>query len=160
MRSRAQIHDDFVRRFAVASTSHPARNRTPTAADIDAIEELLHARFPTSYRDFILRHGCVWTPRLSDHLESSGQPVSRAIEAFTPVESMVAFDRWNASIPQPLLLFAADSLGDMVGFPKERVLADDLPVMVFDHEFNEVFRLADSFDLLLSAYAYGIPAGT
>ena len=159
MRQRADIHADFVKRFAVPSTSKPERNRPPSDAELAAVETTLNARFPRSYREFVKRYGCVWTPKLDDHLEATGRTVPRPIEEFTPVESMVAYDQWNASIPQPLLLFAGDSLGDMIGFPKQDAEADDLPVFLFDHEFNEVIRLADTFDGLLFAYVHGGPAG-
>jgi hypothetical protein len=160
MQPRADIHASFADRFAVRSTSHPECNRPPTAAELDAVEQALDARFPASYREFVQRYGCVWTPHLNDHLEATGRVVPRAIEQFTPVDKMIAFDQWNASIPQPLLLFAGDSLGDMIGFPKSSVEADDLAVMLFDHEFNEIIQLAESFDGLLSAYVRGDAAGT
>ena len=89
---------------------------------------------------------------------ATGRRVPRAIEEFTPLDRMIEYDRWNAAIPRPLLLFAADSLGDMIGFPKESSEADDLPVFLFDHELNEVLQLAESFDGLLLAYVEGGPA--
>ena len=152
MRSRAEIYRTFVERFAVQSISSPASGRAPSATELDTVEQALNARFPASYRQFVQRYGCVWTPHLDDHLESAGRLVERGIEAFTPVDEMIASDQWNASIPQPLLLFASDALGDMIGFPKTSEMTDDLPVMLFDHEFNELTELANSFDSLLSAY--------
>lgn len=160
MGSRADIHRAFVERFAVQPTSNPARGRLPAVAELDAVERTLNARFPSSYRQFVQRYGCVWTPGLVEHLEATGRPVERAIEAFTPVGDLVTFDGWNASIPQPLLLFASDSLGDMIGFPKRADVADDLPVMLFDHEFNELTQLAGSFDGLLTRYLGDNASGT
>ena len=159
MRQREEIHADFAKRFVVPSTSNPARNRPPTGDELDAVEATLKARFPVSYREFVTRHGCVWTPKLADQLEATGRLVPRAIEEFTPLDCMVEYDRWNASIPRPLLLFAGDSLGDMIGFPKQSARVDDLPVFLFDHEFNEVIQLGETFDGLLDAYVYGTSAG-
>ena len=159
MPRRIDIHSDFVARFAVQSTSDPARSRPPSKSELDAVEKALNARFPVSYREFVSSHGCVWTPHLDDHLEATGRSVSRAIEEFTPIDRMKDYDQWNASIQQPLLLFAGDSLGDMIGFPKQSSEADDLPVFLFDHEFNELIQLAESFDGLLLAYLHGDAGG-
>lgn len=150
---RIALHRAFVARFAVESTSNPQSKIPPTADQLDSVEKDLGARFPASYRAFVLSHGSVWTPHLSDSLTQNTDEYLRAIEEFTPADKIIVFNQgWDASIPTPLLLFASDSLGDMVGFPRQSGESDDLPVMVFDHEFTEVERLAESFDLLLSMY--------
>jgi hypothetical protein len=150
---RIALHRAFAARFAVKSTSNPQSNIPPTEHQLDSIENDLQVKFPDAYRMFVLLHGTVWTPHLSDALPRDTEKIYRGIEDFTPIEKLVAFNQgWESSLPSPLLLFAGGDSGDMFGFPKQETPSDDLPISVFDPNFSEIERVADSFDQLLSTY--------
>ena len=62
---------------------------------------------------------------------------------------------WSGGMPDDLIGFGNDSMGNMFCFkklPPDSKRPDDLPVWIFDHDFNKVSQISDSFDKWLKAF--------
>lgn len=59
MRSRADIHAEFVARFHFGERPAPV-----TVQQLDVVEAELNSRLPAAFREFITRYGTVYTPSI------------------------------------------------------------------------------------------------
>jgi SMI1 / KNR4 family (SUKH-1) len=148
MNRRTDIHDRFVARFHFGDRPTPV-----TEQALDAIEAELDTRLPTAYRQFMTRHGAVYTPdilgivvdRNIDHVDLKN--IDGPQEA---VEGTKGY--WSGGMPKDVIGIAWDHMGNMIGFRRQFESSDDAPVVFFDHEFVDVYEIAPSFDELLLWY--------
>lgn len=148
MRTRTDIHDGFVSRFHAGK--RPARI---AARQLDKIDEALNTRLPEAYRQFMMRHGAVYTPSILDAVTDAklGMP---DIQEFLKPKQVIENTKmcWSGEMPNDVIGFASDCMGNMIGFRRQSASSDDAPVVFFDHEYVEVSELSPSFDVFLAWY--------
>jgi hypothetical protein len=148
MRTRTEIHDGFVSRF------HSGKRVAPVAAaKLDKIDAALNTRLPGAYRQFMLRHGAVYTPSILDEIADRrlAQP---DIQEFLKPKQAIEYTKmnWSGEMPSDLIGVASDCMGNLIGFRRQLTSSDDSPVVFFDHDNVEVSEVAPSFDEFLAWY--------
>jgi hypothetical protein len=148
MRSRTQIHQEFVDRFHFGE-----RPALQTARQLDLIEEELRSKLPVAYRQFMTRYGAVHTPTILEMIADKNIDHPDIQEFLDPQEAITGTKGyWSAGMPDDIIGVASDCMGNMIGFRRQTEASDDAPVVFFDHDFVEVSELAPSFDELLTWY--------
>lgn len=148
MRTRTDIHDCFVSRF------HAGKRLVPVAArQLDKIEEALNTRLPEAYRQFMTRHGAVYTPSILDEV-ADGKLAKPDIQEFLKPKQAIENTKlyWSGGMPTDVIAVASDCMGNMIGFRRQLASSDDSPVVFFDHDYVEVSELSPSFDEFLAWY--------
>lgn len=148
MRLRDIIHDQFVARFHSGQRPKPAKSE-----QVQLIESELNTRLPRAYHQFVTRFGAIYTPSILreiadkqiDHID-----IQQFLEPSETVEDNRGY--WSAGMPDDVIGIACDCMGNMIGFHRQDQTVDDAPVIFFDHEFVEVYEVANSMDEFLSWY--------
>lgn len=126
-----------------------------------AVEEELRTTFPVSYLSFIVKHGPVFTPDLSQTIGECVASVPPEEEIFAVREFLmpeqIARDYHTCTAGGMLdfiVPFAADLGGHAFGFRREVVSPrpDDSPVLIFDHDYCVVRSAGESFDSWLEYF--------
>jgi hypothetical protein len=148
MRPREDIHAEFVRRFHLGKAPVIV-----TDEQLDQIESELNTHLPFAYRQFITRHGvvhsqCVLSEICDKNLDHPD--VQDFMTANEAIDDTKAY--WSAGMPDDIIGFASDCMGNMIGFRRQNEPSDEAPVFFFDHDFVEVSLLANSFDQFLLWY--------
>lgn len=150
MTDRADIYSTFVERFSDGELA-----LLPSEDDLEQIETEFQTRLPRAYREFIKRHGCIQTPSLLDSIEEQEVDLWD-IAAFNEPRQITETAQMylDDGLADNLIPFASDSMGNMFCFSSEvsGTALDDAAVFIFDHDFCEVTKLADSFDSWLEQY--------
>jgi len=148
MRTRTDIHVEFVTRF------HAGKRVVPVAArQLDKIDAALNTRLPEAYRQFMMRHGAVYTPSILDEI-ADGKLAKPDIQEFLKPGQVIENTKmyWSGEMPTDVVGIASDSMGNMIGFRRQSTPSDDSPVVFFDHEYVELSEVSSSFDELLAWY--------
>jgi len=155
--NRTEIHSRFVKEFASDYEDRP----THDLADLTKVEEALSTTFPQSYIDFITTHGSVHTPSILD-LVTGGETEETPDDASFDIREFLAADQieeaartyWSGGMDETLVPIASDCMGNVFGFTKavSETRLDDLPVMVFDHDFVTIGEERGSFDEWLNSF--------
>ena len=148
MKSRATIHDDFVTHFHFGSRPVPV-----SLQQLDAVEAELNSKLPAAFRQFMTRHGSVYTPTILDEISDNNiehPDIQNILNPRDAIEGTKSY--WSAGMPSDVIGVGSDCMGNMIGFRRQAVIVDDAPVVFFDHDFVEVTELAPSFDEFLSWY--------
>ncbi len=123
------------------------------ALKLDKIDEALNTRLPESYRQFMMRHGAVYTPSILDEIADRklGKPdIQEFLTAKQAIENTKMY--WSGGMPADVIGFASDCMGNMIGFRRQSASSDDSPVVFFDHDHVEVSEIFSSFDEFLGWY--------
>jgi len=148
MRSRSVIHDDFVARFHVGERPVPVMDE-----QLAVIEQELRTNLPVAFRQFMTRHGAVYTPTIHDEIAEHDIEHSDIQNILAPEEAIEGTKGyWSAGMPEDVIGIASDCMGNMIGFRRRSSASDDSPVVYFDHDFVEVSQIAVGFDELLVWY--------
>ena len=110
-------------------------------------------RFPESYRAFMKSHGGAYTPDLLNLIveRQLDYPDLQNIEPLKEViEGTEAY--WSGGMPENLVSFGSDCMGNALCFERTTSTRDDTPVQFFDHEFVKAYEIAASFDALLERF--------
>lgn len=148
MRTRADIHRDFVERFHVGERRGPV-----SAGQLDEIEAELNTKLPVAYREFMTCHGPVYTPdTLHEIVEGNiDHPDFQHLD--DPTDAIAGTKAyWSAGMPDDVIGVGGDCMGNMIGFRRQSVSSEDSPVVFFDHDFVEVSEVGPSFDEFLNWY--------
>jgi cell wall assembly regulator SMI1 len=148
MRTRGDIHREFVERFHVGDRDGPVSD-----SQLDAIEAELNTRLPRGYREFMARHGPVYTPdTLQEIVEGNidHPDIQNILNPAEAVDGTKAY--WSAGMPSDVIGIGSDCMGNMIGFRRQEGPSDDSPVVFFDHDFLEVYEVAPSLDEFLAWY--------
>jgi hypothetical protein len=155
---RAEIHYTFAKHFAMPRMKPVA---PITDADLSAVEETLKTALPVSYISFATTQGPLFTPNILHELVAAREADRAAPdgfdvqEFFTPTEIVETHGLYvSGGMDDSLIPFAMDGSGNLFGFHKIENCQrpDDLPVLLFDHDYCEVNLQADSFDTWLQAF--------
>jgi len=140
----------FASRFNKSSKSKPI-----SLADINALEKTLDIRFPLYYKEFVQNFGDVFTPDIL-HLIVSKDLDLHSLQEFWDTESILwdKKNEWTSKLSVDLIPFALDSSGNIFAFKtddirKEKQTAD---IYFFDHDFDTIEKISDSFTKWLDAY--------
>lgn len=148
MRSRTAIHQDFVARFHLGKRHGPV-----SEAQLDAIEAELNTKLPTAYREFMTRHGPVYTPDTLQEIADENidhHDIQNLLDPAKAIDGTKAY--WSGGMPEDVIGIGSDCMGNMIGFRRQETPTDDAPVVFFDHDFVEVYEVASSFDEYLAWY--------
>ena len=125
--------------------------------DLRLVEERFGLRLPDDYRQAIL---IVGLPRPTIALLNT--VVERRLDLhavgdfYSPAEMIEQTLGWRkAGMPEHLIAFACDDLGNQFCFDSERLrsaTADNASVWFFDHDFNTVDLIASSFTDWISEF--------
>src|SRR5262245_26505958 len=112
MSPRTILHEEFTARF------HAKRRPKPfTAEQLDAVESALGILLPSSYREFGLTHGAVYTPVLLDLVVERKPGFSSVQEFFKSAQTLTETRRWRKlGLPDDCYAFASDSSGNLFTF--------------------------------------------
>ena len=148
MPSRVEIHQNFVTRFH--SGKRPKR---ASAKQLDAVEKALKTKLPNAFREFMLRHGAVYTPDILDEIVDNDLDHPDLQNVFDPKEAIAGTKGcWSAGMPEDVIGIASDCMGNTIGFRRQAKTSDDAPVVLFDHDMVDVSAIARSFDKFLAWY--------
>jgi hypothetical protein len=148
MRSRTAIHHDFVARFHFGERYGPVSD-----AQLDAIESELDTKLPMAYREFMIRHGPVYTPDTLQEIADGDidhPDIQNVLDPREAIDGTKAY--WTGGMPNDVIGIGSDCMGNMIGFRRQKKSADDAPVVFFDHDFVEAYEVAPSFDEYLAWY--------
>jgi hypothetical protein len=156
--NRTDLHAAFAQHFS----SPPMKASTRiTEADLRAVEATLKTTFPRSYISFATTHGPLFTPDILHKLvdaREAGRPAPEGFdvqEFFSPSEILDTHRMYvSGGMDDSVVPFAMDSGGNVFGFPREERMdrPDDIPVLIFDHDYCKVCEEADSFDTWLEGF--------
>jgi hypothetical protein len=136
-------YEEFVKRYSVDDQYSPFQDR-----DIEAIESALSIHLPTAYTDFVRTYGAVCTPRTLDAAQNADPPcydVQNFLSANDIPEATAMYVQ--GGMPDSLVLIASDCMGNVFGFERRSLgsVTPDAPILVFDHDYCEVYDEATSF---------------
>jgi hypothetical protein len=149
---RTRLYADFAARFACDGLHGPARPCDPL--ELDRVEEALETYLPTSYRQFLFTHGPLFVADLWDNIverELAAHPLREFLSPDQVVTDTLLY--WSGGMPRHLVGVAGDFMGNLFGFQRtgrDGVRPEDLPVLLFDHDYIRVDPVAPSFDAWLS----------
>jgi len=106
-----------------------------------------------------MRFGEVWTPNVLN-IVTNKFPNDDTIYALQKVEAITELvstnnEYWAGGMPTNFIKFGFDVMGNAFVFERwslELGRLVDLPVYVFDHDYNKVIQLVPSFIALLESY--------
>jgi SMI1 / KNR4 family (SUKH-1) len=149
--TRSEIHRSFVSAFHQGMLPSPA-----ASLDIQRVEQALSTVLPQAYITFMQMHGAVRTPSLLSlivdgrHEQWDVMALSELAEVSEGTKSY-----WSAGMPEHLIGFAQDSMGNLFCFhrvPPAGPRPCDAEIWFFDHEFCSESRVANGFDEWLLSY--------
>jgi hypothetical protein len=148
MRSRTTIQHDFVARFHFGVRGGPVSD-----AQLDAIEAELDTKLPMAYRAFMTSYGPVYTPDTLKEIADGNidhPDIQNVLDPREAIDGTKAY--WSGGMPEDVVGFGSDCMGNMIGFRRQDKPSDDAPVVFFDHDSVEVYEVAPSFDEYLRWY--------
>ncbi len=148
--NRTETHQHFITRFCADGAEPIAR------AAIDQAEDQLGILFPTAYVEFLLVRGAARSHTLLGLIVDAESDLWDVTSFHKPSECVEATEAYrSAGMSDRLVAFASDSTGNVFCFDEGNLLdarPDDAPIWLFDHDFNEDERLAETFDTWLASY--------
>ena len=142
--NRTDIQKTFIQKF------HEGDIERESVDVILQIEKNLDTVLPQSYLDFMSNYNVVYTPSLLDLIVEEDADL-HDLQNITSIKDTIEGTKmyWSGGMPDDLIGFGNDSMGNMFCFkklPPDSKRPDDLPVWIFDHDFNKVSQISDSFD--------------
>jgi hypothetical protein len=148
-----EIFSEFVRRFQPGDISGPE-----AADELPAVEARMGAVLPQSYCHFIERFGATFTPRIlvlvaNEDSEEDGfdlQRINGTREILGACE-----EAWSSGMSHDLVAFGRDSMGNafcFFGLAADGPRPADAPVFLFETDFNQSRRVAESFTAFLDGF--------
>jgi len=144
------VFEKYSDRFNKSSDSKPASNE-----DVIRIEKALEILLPTDYKQFLQEQGDVWTPDILDIIVDKEIDLND-VQQFWDSERII-YDKqneWTSKVSVDIIPFASDCMGNIFAFKTsdlktQRATAD---IYFFDHDFDIVEKVSDSFTKWLDNY--------
>jgi cell wall assembly regulator SMI1 len=132
----------------IALWTHP--ESTPDAVaeeDLTDAEKRLQTRLPADYRDAVLHFGLPRpTIELLDPIVDRELDLRDVSDFLSPAEMVTATKDWrDLGLPEELVAFATDCMGNLFCFPTEPDTSGEAPVFFFDHDDRTADVIAPSF---------------
>ena len=155
--SRSALHEQFVLTFA----DRKHANAAVTQVELAEMSRLLTTHLPTSYVQFMHRHGPVYCPGILHQMMEHGLDHPDLRQFLTPREVLKrSRDLWSERLPVDLFAFATDCMGNAFCFRQSKAPQEDAPVLFLSRQADQLLDLEESFDGLLQWYVRHIrPAG-
>src|SRR5579859_8071455 len=115
MKSRKEIHDSFVGRFHFGDRMAPWTNQ-----QLNEIEAELDTKLPAAYREFMTRHGVIYTPQILEQIVDANLDHPDVQDFFKPhevIDDTRAY--WSGGMPEDVIGIASDCMGNMIGFRRQ-----------------------------------------
>jgi hypothetical protein len=111
-------------------------------------EECLRTRFPADYRNAVLEFGLPRpTIALLDAIVDRQLGLRDVSDFLRPAEIVTATEDWRElGLPEELVAFATDCMGNLFCFTTRPDASDKLPVVFFDHDDHTADVIAPTFD--------------
>jgi hypothetical protein len=132
----------------IALWTHP--DDAPDAVseeELGSTEHRLETHLPADYRSAVLKSGL---PRSTIHL--LGAIVDRELDVrdvsgfLAPADIVTVTEDWrDLGLPEELVAFATDCMGNLFCFPVDTNASGEAPVFFFDHDDKAVESIAPSF---------------
>ena len=123
--------------------------------DIDKIENEFVINLPNDYKDFIKRFGDTWTPNILDIIVESEKELND-IQQIWAIDQIIDDKKtgWTSQLNVDIIPFASDCMGNIFGFITSdlKKTNEESPVYFFDHDFDTVEKICESFTKLIEIY--------
>ena len=128
-----------------------------TEDELRAVEEHFDVRLPNDYRQSVLETGLPRpTIALLDAIVAGDVDLADASDFHSPTEMIQGTeDSHSVGLPQHLIAFADDCMGNMFCFDIERLRSnapDAASIWFYDHDFGTVDQIAPNFDTWIAAF--------
>lgn len=144
------IFQVFVERFNKNDDAKPIDQ-----LDIDRIENEFAVNLPKDYKDFIKRFGETWTPNILDIIVDSEQDLND-IQQIWAIDQIIndKKNEWTSQLIVDIIPFANDCTGNIFGFKTSDLnkTNENSPVYFYDHDFDTVEKISESFTKLIENY--------
>lgn len=127
---------------------HPDTAPDPVSAtDLEGVERRLETQLPSDYKDAILQFGL---PRpsidLLDAICDRELDVRDVSDFLGPKEVVQVTEDWrDLGLPDELVAFATDCMGNLFCFPTDLNSDREQPVFFWNHDSKQVDTVASSF---------------
>jgi hypothetical protein len=132
----------------IALWTHPeSASDTVSAGELDRAEERLRTHFPADYRNAVLQFGLPRpTIELLNAIVDRQLDVRDVSDFLSPAEIVTVTEDWrDLGLPEELVAFAADCVGNLYCFPTQDEPREASPVFFFDHDNRAIEVVAPSF---------------
>lgn len=132
----------------IALWTHP--DYAPAAVseeELEGAERRLLTRLPADYRNAVLEFGLPQpTIELLDAIVDRELDLRDVSDFLNPAEMVTVSEDWrDLGLPEELVAFATDCMGNLFCFLDEADASGERPVFFFDHDSKEVEVIATSF---------------
>jgi len=128
--------------------THPDYSPDPVSkVELESAEDRLDTRLPADYRAAVLEVGLPRpTIALLDAIVDRELDLRDVSEFLSPVEIVSVTEDWrDLGLPEELVAFATDCMGNLFCFPTTADAGASVPVVFFDHDDRTVDVIAPSF---------------
>jgi len=144
------VFKSFFQRFNKNKDSNPA-----SLQKVQSLELKLGIHLPTGYYNFLTTYGDLWTPDILDLIDDLDLDLND-VQDFWNIDK-IAVDvetGWTSGLEIKLFPFASDCMGNIFGFKFDDMKSKEptCAVYFYDHDFNELERVSDSFEEWIAQY--------
>ena len=139
----------------IALWTHPdSAPESVVEEELQGAEHRLQTHLPTAYRNAILEFGLPKpTIELLDAICDRELDLPSVGNFLGPKEIVEVTEDWrDLGMPEELVAFATDGMGNLFCFPTNSNVSDDQPVFLWDHDSKEVESVASSFSGWIEGY--------
>lgn len=143
----------------IALWTHPGYTPEPVSEDeLENAEVRLQARLPADYRNAVLQLGLPRpTIELLDAIVDRELDLRDVSQFLGPAEIVSVTGDWHdLGLPEELVAFATDCMGNLFCFPTE-AHGGEAPVFFFDHDERTVDVIAPSFTRWIEGFCEVAP---
>ncbi len=139
----------------IALWTHPDYAPDPVSeGDLESAEGRLDMRLPADYRTAVLQLGLPRpTIALLDAIVDRELDLRDVSDFLSPVELVSVTEDWrDLGLPEELVAFATDCMGNLFCFPTAATAGAQAPVFFFDHDDRTVDVIAPSFNQWIEGF--------
>ncbi len=127
--------------------------------ELERAEVRLQTRLPADYRNAVLELGLPRpTIELLDAIVDRELDLRDASEFLSPTEIVAVTEDWrDLGLPEELVAFATDCMGNLFCFPTEADAEGAVPVFFFNHDDRTVDVIAPSFTRWIEEFCAVVP---
>jgi cell wall assembly regulator SMI1 len=124
-------------------------------SDIEKLKTELNITIPNEVKLFLTEYGNIYTPEILDLIVDNEIDLNDIQEFWKP--ERIIYDKqneWTAQLSTDLIPFASDSMGNIFGFLTTELNEEkeSCAIHFFDHDFDTVEKVADSFSEWIDNY--------
>jgi len=141
-----ELHRKFVEQF------HIGKTKQETEQSIADCQNQLTSVFPDAYQSFMKNHGECFCPEILNIMDDDSDvwPLQNIWNIKEVIESTNIYRQ--GGMPEGFIVFASDCMGNAFCFNQSQEKQPDAPVHFYDHDFDKISQLTESFDDWLKSY--------